>query len=380
MIGGLYGCSSWLGADVTESSVSSNGTVEAGTCPPRGNSSAASARVGFSQGEANFRGHATDIPMGIVVKVSSVDHQPLMLPKWLPIDLTERHLASIQKSRTRNGTLRPAWYAYLSAEIMAERIPGPTCSERCGPNWIDDGTMCRQRSPAPGPTGAEIRPAFALPSQIPHYLQLVGSRYRYRLNVYQFATRVRARPDGTGTVIVGRSMIWRHVREAVRIWRATGVFLDPVFHAPIDSRQETALLEANNQLDYPAEGESDRERLSNSEEMDSLWRWREDRWHNGSELAVFFVDLSAGPSRADPERRQVYVDVDPGSASVFGPPEFVVGRVVAHELGHIFLQALPGRAHDLRSRLMDPPHDSVAIDNVEAEVARTWVRTHLTPL
>lgn len=36
---------------------------------------------------------------------------------------------------------------------MAGKPPGPTCSSRLGPNWIDDGTLCRTRSGASGPLG-----------------------------------------------------------------------------------------------------------------------------------------------------------------------------------------------------------------------------------
>ncbi len=36
---------------------------------------------------------------------------------------------------------------------MAETISGPMCSTRCGPGWIDDGTMCRAQSTAWIPTG-----------------------------------------------------------------------------------------------------------------------------------------------------------------------------------------------------------------------------------
>jgi hypothetical protein len=37
---------------------------------------------------------------------------------------------------------------------MPERNSGPMCSTRCGPGWIDDGTMCLARSDAWAPTGA----------------------------------------------------------------------------------------------------------------------------------------------------------------------------------------------------------------------------------
>ncbi len=36
---------------------------------------------------------------------------------------------------------------------MGEKIPGPMCSQRCGPGWIDDGTMCRSQSYDPWPIG-----------------------------------------------------------------------------------------------------------------------------------------------------------------------------------------------------------------------------------
>ena len=34
------------------------------------------------------------------------------------------------------------------------RVPGPVCSTRVGDEWIDDGTLCRAKSPAPGSVGA----------------------------------------------------------------------------------------------------------------------------------------------------------------------------------------------------------------------------------
>ena len=34
---------------------------------------------------------------------------------------------------------------------MDNQIPGPICSSRLGPDWIDKGTMCRSRSGTPGP-------------------------------------------------------------------------------------------------------------------------------------------------------------------------------------------------------------------------------------
>lgn len=39
---------------------------------------------------------------------------------------------------------------------MADIIAGPMCSTRCGPGWIDDGTMCRGRSYSFQPTGQKI--------------------------------------------------------------------------------------------------------------------------------------------------------------------------------------------------------------------------------
>src|SRR5437667_7373388 len=37
---------------------------------------------------------------------------------------------------------------------MGHKKPGPLCSTRVGDEWIDDGTLCRSKSPAPGSTGA----------------------------------------------------------------------------------------------------------------------------------------------------------------------------------------------------------------------------------
>ncbi len=36
---------------------------------------------------------------------------------------------------------------------MGDRIPGPTCASKVGPDWIDKGTLCRTRSSAPRPLG-----------------------------------------------------------------------------------------------------------------------------------------------------------------------------------------------------------------------------------
>ena len=57
----------------------------------------------------------------------------------------------------------------------------------------------------------------------------------------------------------------------------------------------------------------------------------------GSESDVDIV----GEAESDPERRQVYIDENP-TVGVFNHPS-IVGRTVAHELGHIFLSDL---AHD----------------------------------
>ena len=44
------------------------------------------------------------------------------------------------------------------------RVPGPVCSTRVGDDWIDDGTLCRAKSSAPGPVGVvaanPAQPAF----------------------------------------------------------------------------------------------------------------------------------------------------------------------------------------------------------------------------
>jgi hypothetical protein len=36
---------------------------------------------------------------------------------------------------------------------MPEKIPHPMCSTRCGPDYIDDGTLCLSKSCSPQPTG-----------------------------------------------------------------------------------------------------------------------------------------------------------------------------------------------------------------------------------
>ena len=42
---------------------------------------------------------------------------------------------------------------------MAGMIRGPMCSLRCGPDWIDDGTMCRSKSEPLSPLGIYIKPS-----------------------------------------------------------------------------------------------------------------------------------------------------------------------------------------------------------------------------
>ena len=43
---------------------------------------------------------------------------------------------------------------------MADETSGPMCSTRCGPGWIDDGTLCRAASQCPGsgPKGRGVSP------------------------------------------------------------------------------------------------------------------------------------------------------------------------------------------------------------------------------
>ncbi len=38
---------------------------------------------------------------------------------------------------------------------MAGQKPGPICSSKLGPDWIDAGTMCRSRTSPPGPLGCD---------------------------------------------------------------------------------------------------------------------------------------------------------------------------------------------------------------------------------
>jgi len=39
---------------------------------------------------------------------------------------------------------------------MGGRPPGPTCAERSGPGWIDDGTLCRDRSAVAAPESGAV--------------------------------------------------------------------------------------------------------------------------------------------------------------------------------------------------------------------------------
>jgi len=39
---------------------------------------------------------------------------------------------------------------------MGERSPGPVCGHKVGVHWTSDGTLCRSRSAAPGPSGMDL--------------------------------------------------------------------------------------------------------------------------------------------------------------------------------------------------------------------------------
>src|ERR1700757_3535802 len=41
--------------------------------------------------------------------------------------------------------------------FMGNQVPGPMCTSRVGDNWIDQGTMCRTQSLAPGPCANLVR-------------------------------------------------------------------------------------------------------------------------------------------------------------------------------------------------------------------------------
>ena len=41
---------------------------------------------------------------------------------------------------------------------MVDTVRGPMCSTRCGPDWIDDGTMCRAKSEPMSPLGVYNKP------------------------------------------------------------------------------------------------------------------------------------------------------------------------------------------------------------------------------
>ncbi len=59
---------------------------------------------------------------------------------------------------------------------MGDTLPGSTCAERLGPDWIDDGTTCRMRCNARGPTGLDGRPCRTPPTEpdnSPSFLETV---------------------------------------------------------------------------------------------------------------------------------------------------------------------------------------------------------------
>ena len=59
---------------------------------------------------------------------------------------------------------------------MGDTLPGSTCAERLGPNWIDDGTTCRTRCTSRGPTGLDgtrCTTTPAEPDRSPSFLETV---------------------------------------------------------------------------------------------------------------------------------------------------------------------------------------------------------------
>ncbi len=53
------------------------------------------------------------------------------------------------------------YFSYTHQGVnMSGRVPGSICSTRVGADWIDNGTLCLAKSPAPGPLGA-VNPAKA---------------------------------------------------------------------------------------------------------------------------------------------------------------------------------------------------------------------------
>lgn len=279
------------------------------------------------------------------------------------------------------------------------------CGEDYRPNWIDTGTMCRDRSNTPEPTGLGTD-RYPADTSIAGPLQHVDScvdddedmdsrvdsgwegefscenippapppQTTYSLHVYQLA-RAYHRTNS----IVGRRTVTQHVNAAVRIWRSAGVLLTPIYHQMIGSTETTELLGANNSLDE-GDGAAYRIRLQQSDEMSRLSRYK----HHSRDLAVFFVNFP-GDGKADPRRHQVYVNSDPPLTYGSNP----VGRTVAHELGHVFLNIYaiarsarsrsrhPHRHSNFDSGLMSNPPGNTSIDEDEAEAACRWVRQNLT--
>ena len=60
---------------------------------------------------------------------------------------------------------------------MNDRFQGPMCSERCGPGWIDDGTMCRSASYSPGPAGLQIDNSAGFLNESLHALEVTALNF-----------------------------------------------------------------------------------------------------------------------------------------------------------------------------------------------------------
>lgn len=88
---------------------------------------------------------------------------------------------------------------------MGGNVRGPMCSTRCGPDWVDDGTMCRSKSEPMSPLGIYTKPsAGELAKQT--VLKTLGESAiaKIKFKIDSFAVGPRSYAKVAGLIRIGR--------------------------------------------------------------------------------------------------------------------------------------------------------------------------------
>jgi hypothetical protein len=85
-----------------------------------------------------------------------------------------------------------------------QRPPGPLCTTQLGPDWIDKGTLCLQRSNPPGPTGLGYRG----PGAFPHI-----SRTRFVKHLRELIDGSRAINQGNSSLCGPAALVYCWIKK-----------------------------------------------------------------------------------------------------------------------------------------------------------------------